>query len=105
VIQSPTREGFPIPDADKIPCGPCSNCGEHRRSRHPLQTSDATGAAQSQFAGEAQAAIAYLKKRGGVSHGKIANTFDKRYGIALTPGGPDMVGYPTEPGANAGASA
>jgi transposase len=51
-----------------------------------LQTSDATGAAQSQLGADAQAAIVYLNKRAGMSHGKIADTFDKFFGISITRG-------------------
>jgi transposase len=70
----------------KIHCGHCENCGKHLRGRHPLQTSDATGAAQSQLGSDAQAAIVYLNKCAGMSHGKIADTFDRLFGIQLTRG-------------------
>lgn len=76
----------PIVREFKIHCGHCNKCGKHLRGRHPLQTSDATGAAQSQLGGDAQAAIVYLNKRAGMSHGKIADTFDKFFGITLTRG-------------------
>jgi transposase len=56
------------------------------RGRHPLQTSDATGAARSQLGPDAQAAVVYLNKRAGMSYGKIADTFHTCYGITLTPG-------------------
>jgi transposase len=76
----------PIVREFKIHCGQCKKCGKHLRGRHRLQTSDATGAAQSQLGGDAQAAIVYLNKRAGMSHGKIADTFDKFFGITLTRG-------------------
>ena len=76
----------PIVREFKIHCGHCKKCGKHLRGRHPLQTSDATGAAQSQLGADAQAAIVYLNKRAGMSHGKIADTFDKVFGISLTRG-------------------
>ncbi len=69
-----------------IHCGHCNHCGKHLRGRHPLQTSDATGAARSQLGPDAQAAVVYLNKRAGMSYGKIADTFDSCYGIDLTPG-------------------
>jgi transposase len=69
-----------------IHCGQCKNCGKHFRGRHPLQTSDATGAASSQLGAHAQAAIVDLNKRAGMSYGKIASTFDKLFGIVLTRG-------------------
>lgn len=76
----------PIVREFTIHCGQCKKCGKLLRGRHPLQTSDATGAAQSQLGGDAQATIVYLNKRAGMSHGKIADTFDKVFGITLTPG-------------------
>jgi transposase len=76
----------PIVREFTIHCGHCEKCGKLLRGRHPLQTGDATGAAQSQLGGDAQAAIVYLNKRAGMSHGKIADTFDKVFGITITPG-------------------
>ena len=76
----------PIVREFKIHCGHCQKCGKHLRGRHPLQTSDATGAAQSQLGPDAQAAIVYLNKRAGMSHGKIADTFAKFFGISVTRG-------------------
>jgi transposase len=76
----------PIVREFKIHCGHCQKCGKHLRGRHPLQASDATGAAQSQLGADAQAAIVYLNKRAGMSHGKIADTFAKFFGITLTRG-------------------
>jgi transposase len=69
-----------------IHCGHCQACGKHYRGRHPLQTSDATGAAQSQLGADAQAAVVDLNKRAGMSYGKIADTFHKLFGISLTRG-------------------
>lgn len=76
----------PIVREFNIHCGRCQKCGKHVRGRHPLQTSDATGAAQSQLGADAQATIVYLNKRAGMSHGKIADTFDKVFGIDLSRG-------------------
>lgn len=76
----------PIVRKFNIHCGHCSNCGKQLRGRHPLQTSDATGAAQSQLGPDAQAAVVYLNKRAGMSHGKIADTFDKFFGISVSRG-------------------
>jgi hypothetical protein len=66
----------PIVREFKIHCGHCKKCGQSLRGRHPLQTSDATGAAQSQLGSDAQSAIVYFNKRTGMSYGKIADTFD-----------------------------
>jgi transposase len=76
----------PIVREFKIHCGHCSKCNKPLRGRHPLQTSDATGAAQSQLGADAQTTIVYLNKRAGMSYGKIADTFDKVFGIQLTRG-------------------
>lgn len=76
----------PIVREFTIHCGHCNHCGKSLRGRHPLQTSDATGAAQSQLGPDAQAAIVYLNKRAGMSHGKIADTFEKFFGIAISRG-------------------
>lgn len=76
----------PIVREFKIHCGHCKKCGQRLRGRHPLQTSEATGAAQSQLGADAQATIVYLNKRAGMSHGKIADTFDKVFGIDISRG-------------------
>lgn len=61
-------------------------CGCRLRGRHPLQTSDALGAAGSQIGPDAQAAVVTLNKEAGLSHGKIADLFDSLFGIKLTRG-------------------
>ncbi len=76
----------PIVREFTIHCGHCRDCGKHLRGRHPLQTSDATGAARSQLGPDAQATVVYLNKRAGMSYGKIADTFRSCFGITLTPG-------------------
>lgn len=69
-----------------IHCGHCQGCGKKLRGRHPLQTSTATGAAQSQLGADAQAAVVYLNKHAGLSHGKIADTLATVFGLSLTRG-------------------
>lgn len=76
----------PIVREFNIHCGHCSKCGKHLRGRHQLQTSDATGAAQSQLGADAQATIVDLNKRAGMSHGKIADTFHNLFGIDVSRG-------------------
>lgn len=68
-----------------IHCGQCQQCGQRLRGRHPLQTSDATGAAASQVGPQAQALIVYLNKHSGLSHGKTADLLT-HLGIPLTRG-------------------
>jgi transposase len=64
--------------------GTCRDCGRRVHGRHPLQTSDAVGAAASQIGPNAQAAIVHLNKKSGMSHGKIIDHFRQTYGISLT---------------------
>jgi transposase len=76
----------PIVRKFRVHCGHCVKCRKKIRGRHPLQTSDASGAARSQLGGDAQAAIVYLNKHAGMSHGKISHAFDKLFGMKVTPG-------------------
>jgi transposase len=71
----------PVRRKFRIHKGQCKGCGRRVRGRHPLQTSDATGAAQSQIGPNAQASIVYLNKRSGMSYGKIADYFQEANGI------------------------
>ena len=75
----------PIRRKFRIHKGRCPSCRQRVRGRHPLQTSDAVGAAQSQIGPNAQASIVYLNKRSGMSYGKIADYFQQAIGIELKP--------------------
>lgn len=75
----------PIRRKFRIHKGTCQGCGRRLRGRHPLQTSDATGAAASQIGPDAQASIVYLNKRCGMSYGKISDFFKEASGIDLQP--------------------
>jgi transposase len=66
--------------------GCCRACGKRVQGRHPLQTSDATGAAASQLGPDAQAAVVSLNKDFGLSHAKISRLFGALFGIQLTRG-------------------
>lgn len=66
--------------------GCCCGCGKRLQGRHPLQTSDATGAAASQLGPDAQATCVLLNKRLGLSHGKVVEVFSCLFGIPLTRG-------------------
>jgi len=66
--------------------GQCQNCGRRVQGRHPLQTSDALGAAASQVGPDAQAAATILHTQMGLSHAKTAAVFDALFGIDLTRG-------------------
>lgn len=66
--------------------GYCRGCGRRVQGRHPLQTSDALGAAASQIGPDAQAAVALLNKTFGLSHIKVAAVVRALFGIILTRG-------------------
>jgi transposase len=69
-----------------IQVGCCRGCGRRVQGHHPLQTSDATGAAASQLGPDAQAAVVTLNKQAGLSHGKVADCLGTLFGIDLTRG-------------------
>jgi transposase len=76
----------PIRRQFNIHIGQCQQCGRRVQGRHPLQTSDALGAAASQVGPDAQAAVVNLNKQAGLSHGKIADVMSTLFGIDLTRG-------------------
>lgn len=76
----------PIARRFHVHLGSCLRCGQAVRGRHPLQTSDALGAAASQLGPDAQAAVVQLNKEAGLSHGKIQACFRALFGICLTRG-------------------
>src|SRR5436190_5025243 len=80
IPQEPLRRRF------TIHCGRCRRCGRQVRGRHPLQTSNATGAAASQVGPAAQAAVVLLNKRLGLSHAKTAQVLTELCSVPLTRG-------------------
>jgi transposase len=76
----------PIVRQFNVHIGHCQRCGKRVQGRHPLQTSDALGAAASQIGPDAQAAATTLHTQMGLSHGKVAAVFDTLFGIDLTRG-------------------
>jgi transposase len=66
--------------------GHCRRCGRRVQGRHPLQTSDALGAAASQLGPDAQAAVVTLNKEAGLSHAKVAACLGALLGLDLTRG-------------------
>jgi transposase len=75
----------PVQRKIRIHKGCCKTCGRRVRGRHPLQTSGATGAAQSQLGPNAQASIVHLNKQCGMTYGKIVDHFKETNGIDLKP--------------------
>src|SRR5262249_4694246 len=64
----------------------CCGCGRRLQGRHPLQTSDARGAAAAGLGPDAQAAVVSLNKTFGLSHAKVVGVFQALFGISLTRG-------------------
>ena len=65
--------------------GKCRRCGRRVQGRHPLQTSDAVGAAAVQIGPAALATAAVLNKQFALSFGKVAIFFAERFGLRLVP--------------------
>lgn len=63
--------------------GHCLACGTPIRGRHAWQTSTAMGAAGEQLGPKAHALMSVLNKRLGLSHGKIAWTFQRLFGLRI----------------------
>jgi transposase len=82
----------PIVRKFRIHVGHCYQCGRRVQGRHPLQTSDALGAAASQIGPDAQAAVTLLHTQAGLSHGKVATVLDRLFGISLTRGASAQIG-------------
>lgn len=71
----------------RITVGQCCGCGRRVQGRHPLQTSDALGAASTQLGPLAVTWAVILNKDYGLPLGKIARLFRERFGLAVTAGG------------------
>jgi transposase len=77
----------PIHRQFNIHIGQCRQCRRRVQGRHPLQTSDALGAAAAQLGPDAQAAVVEFNKQGGLSHGKVSRCLESLFGIPLSRGG------------------
>jgi len=82
-IEIPRR---PILRRFDLHIGECTCCGRRVQPRHELQTSDALGAAATQVGPDAQALIAWLKNKLGLSYGDITTLLKDAWGIELTRG-------------------
>ena len=80
-VQRPTVRRF------DIEVGHCTHCHRRLQGRHPLQTSDALGAAAVQLGPQAVAFAVILNKRFGLPYGKIAALFRDRFRLTVTRGG------------------
>lgn len=79
--QRPTVRAF------RVAIGRCTQCRRRVQGRHPLQTSDALGAAAVQLGPQATAYAVLLNKRYGLPYGKIAALLRDRGGLTVTRGG------------------
>jgi transposase len=77
----------PIHRRFDIEVGHCRTCGKRVQGRHPLQTSDALGAAAPQLGPDAQAMTALLKDDIGVSYGDVSTVLEKFFAVPLSRGG------------------
>ena len=80
-VEIPRR---PIHRQFNVHIGHCTDCGCRVQGRHPLQTSDALGAAAVQLGSELQAGIVDLNKTAGLSHGKIQQSLANLFGIDVS---------------------
>ena len=77
----------PVHRQFNIHLGQCRQCHRRVQGRHPLQTSEALGAAAAQLGPDAQAAVVELNKQAGLSHGKVTRCLQSLFGIPLSRGG------------------
>ena len=71
----------------RIHVGRCSRCRRRVQGRHPLQTSDALGAANVHLGPRAKALAADLNKQIGTSFGKVRTIFRTAFSLNVTRGG------------------
>ena len=85
------QEELPVPRvlvrAFRIHIGRCHGCRRRVQGRHPLQTSDALGAAAAQLGPQAIAFAVVLNKQLGLSYGKVAALFQQQYNLTVTRSG------------------
>jgi transposase len=69
----------------QVHVGCCRDCGRRVQGRHPLQTTDALGAASTHLGPHAVALIVLLNKHLGLSHGKVAALLRDWFGLRVRP--------------------
>jgi transposase len=77
----------PIVRRFDVSVGRCVACGRRAQGRHPLQTSNALGAARVHLGPQAVTLVVLLHKHSGVSLDKIATLLRERFGLSVTAGG------------------
>ena len=76
----------PIVHEFRVAIGQCRRCRRRVQGRHPLQTSDALGAAAGQLGPHAVAFAVILNKQCGQSFGRIEQPLRDRFGLPVTRG-------------------
>lgn len=77
----------PVVHEFRIAVGHCTRCHRRVQGRHPLQTSDALGAAAVHLGPQTVALAVILNKQCGLSFGRIAQLLRDRFGLTVTRGG------------------
>ena len=77
----------PLVRVFRVHVGECTRCRRRVQGRHPLQTSDALGAAAVQLGPQTIAFAVLLNKRFGLPYGKIAALLRDRGSLTVTRGG------------------
>ena len=77
----------PVVHEFRVAVGQCRQCHRRVQGRHPLQTSDALGAAAVQLGPQAVALAVILNKQCGLSFGRIRHLLRDRFGLPVTRGG------------------
>ncbi len=67
-----------------VQTGHCTDCDRRVQGRHPLQTSDALGAAQVQVGPQALTLAAHLIKQMGICHERVAQVLEWGYGLEIS---------------------
>lgn len=70
----------------RVHVGACATCGRRIQGRHPLQTSDALGAAAVQIGPEATALVVILHKGLGPPLAHVVTLLRDRFGMRVTRG-------------------
>lgn len=74
----------PIVTQFNVHVAECEDCGHRVQGRHPLQTSDALGAAANQIGPRALALAAQLNKEVGVPYGRIRMLLRRAFGLGVS---------------------
>ena len=85
--QEELPEVRPVVRRFDIEVGHCSQCQRRVQGRHPLQTSDALGAASVQLGPGVVALVVELHTELGVPLAKVAHLLRTTFGLQVTPGG------------------